>query len=161
LPSTLPFRPKTSPQLLFRRFRLWIIFFFLAIAAIIAGVVVHRLKKGTSVDRDPSNPSIAAFAATECDAGVFVFSQDNLAGDIYLQGALRNGTWNQTNSRVIPKTKIEIPVYKVQNGYTPPEEYVSVGTNLTAVCWSEPATIVCILSSTILYFLVRSCPEME
>jgi hypothetical protein len=121
----------------------YIVLIILAMGGIIAGVVVSESRKrsSSSADYDLSNPAITALAVTGCDAGSFVFYQDNL-GDIYLQGNLRNGTWNQTNSGVIPKTKIQIPVQYVNGGYTPPAEYVSDGTNMTAVCWSDDIGIV-------------------
>lgn len=143
IPSSLPIQSKTSGLGFLRRFWLYIILIILAIAGIIAGISISELRKRSlsSGGHDAPNPAITALTAAGCDAGSFVFYQDNL-GDIYLQGNLKNGTWNQTNSGLIPKTKIQIPVQYVDGGYTPPSEYVSDGTNLTAVCWSDDIGIV-------------------
>lgn len=130
-PSSTPIPSQTTRLGFIRRFWFYIALILLAIAGIIAGVVAHEVHKSSSSSSgfDPSNPAITSLTVAECDAGSFIIYRDTL-GDFYLQGHLRNQTWNQTDVGIIPKTIIQVPPH----GYG---DYVVGVTNLTAVCWTD------------------------
>jgi len=143
LPARADKKPKTSSRS--KKCCRWAIYSIFALACVVAGTVVgivvtkaHRSKGDSSSNPDntvnPPDvahqiPKIAALAATECDAATIVVFQDN-TGDVYLQGSLRNQTWNATESPSIPPSKI---LSNNDNG-------LKVETNLSVVCYGGTNT---------------------
>jgi hypothetical protein len=94
---------------------------------ILAGILStqsHESSTSTGSQQTRRIPPIAALAATECDAATIVIYQDDV-GDIYLQGSLKNTTWNGTASPYIPASKI------VPNS----QEAYQNETELSVVCY--------------------------
>ena len=127
----------SSKKSLFRGYPKWIYCLLLILAAILGavlGVVLYN-RAQDSIVRDSPDPLITTLTACECEPGTFVFYQTNNS-DIFLQGNLRNGVWNNTLYGQIP------PILLNLTGHTPP----MFGTNMTAVCSSSNSSEVIVVS---------------
>jgi hypothetical protein len=147
--AAVPARADKQPRASHRhkKNRKWLFIFALVAAIIIGGILggilskSNRGHKATIGPQSPRGPPVTALAATECDAATIVVYQDDI-GDIYLQGSLKNASWNGTDSPYIPSSKV-----------VPNSPNISQnGTELSVVCYggsinsTSTASLVSLLS---------------